>query len=41
MVAVLAFIQSFGGFDALAIASPTSRVVTTRDSMISRRLAWL
>src|SRR3989442_8809250 len=41
MVAVLAFIQSFGGSDAPAIASPTSRVVTSRDSRISRRLAAL
>ena len=41
MVDVLAFIQSLGGRAAWAIASPTSRVVMIRDSLISRRLAWL
>src|SRR6202040_2173723 len=39
MVAVLAFIQSFGGADERAIASPTIWVVTILDSLIYRRLA--
>jgi hypothetical protein len=37
MVAVLAFSQTGGGLTARATASPSKRVVSTRDSRISRR----